>query len=80
MSNNVSIAAEGARAIINVRGLKQNAVAKKAGYSAKQFNNMLTGRKIITPEDILRIAAALEVTPNELFGITDRKEHDYDTE
>ena len=69
MSTNISIAAKGARTIISSKGLKQNAVARKAGYSVKQFNNMLTGRKLITPDDILRIATALDVTPNELFGI-----------
>ena len=71
--NAISIVAQGAREIIKSRGFKQNAIAEKAGYTAKQFNNMLTGRKIIIPDDILRIATALEVTPNELFGIT-RKE------
>lgn len=54
--------------IIKEKMLIQSAVAKKAGYSAKAFNNMLRGRKLILAEDVLRISNALEVTPNELFG------------
>lgn len=57
--------------IIQERGIKQKAVASKAGYTAQQFSNMLNERKIIECADVLRISAALDVTPNELFGITD---------
>ena len=53
--------------IINSRGLKQKAIAKKAGYSAQGFSNMLNGRKLIKPYDIINIANALEVEPNDLF-------------
>lgn len=55
--------------IINVRGLKKSAVAKRAGYSAHQFSDFLHGRRTIKASDIYSIAKALEVTPNELFGI-----------
>ncbi len=58
------------RRIINERGLKQCAVAEKAGYSKQQFNAMLTGRKIITDVDIYKITSALNVDANDLFGIT----------
>ena len=54
--------------IIKNKMLVQSAVAAKAGYDAKTFNNMLRGRKLILPEDVVRISKALEVTPNELFG------------
>ncbi len=54
--------------IIKNKMLVQSAVATRAGYDAKTFNNMLRGRKLILPEDIVRISKALEVTPNELFG------------
>lgn len=55
------------RKIINERGLKQCAIAEKAGYSKQQFNAMLTGRKLITDADILKIIIALEVDANTLF-------------
>lgn len=57
------------RAIIDAKGLKHKAVAEKAGYSIQQFSSMLNGRKTIECDDLWRIANALEVTPNELFGI-----------
>lgn len=53
--------------IINMRGLKQCAVAKKAGFSKQQFNSMLNGRKIIKPCDALAIADALNVEMNDLY-------------
>lgn len=65
----MNVIAENAIAIINEKGLKHNAVAKKAGYSRQQFSYMLHGRKNIAPSDILRISNALGVTPNDLFGI-----------
>lgn len=53
--------------IIEEKGLKQCAIASKAGFSEQEFSNMLNGRKIIKAEDVVAIAGALEVTPNELF-------------
>lgn len=55
------------RRIISERGLKQCAVAEKAGYTKQQFNAMLTGRKLITDVDIGRIIAVLDVDANTLF-------------
>lgn len=60
--------AENTRRIIKERGLKQNAVAVKAGYTPKAFNNLVNGRKTIREIDIFKIAKALEVTPNELLS------------
>lgn len=57
---------------IERQGLKNSAVAKKAGYSAQQFSCMLNGRKIIKPCDILAISEALGVSVSDLFG-TKRK-------
>lgn len=53
--------------LINARGLKQCAVAEKAGLSKQKFNSMLNGRRIIRPCDTIAIADALGVTPNDLF-------------
>lgn len=60
-------------AIIERKGLKKHIVASKAGYSKQQFSNLLNSRKTIKASDVLRIANALEVTPNDLFGITSSK-------
>lgn len=56
--------------IINSKGLKQKSVAIKAGYTEQQFSNLLNGRKVFKVDDVLRIANALEVTPNDLFGLS----------
>ncbi len=55
---------------INERGMKNIAVAEKAGYTAKQFSDMLNGRRIIKPCDILAIADALDMSVDELFTST----------
>lgn len=65
-----SATAENIKKIIRGKCLKQAAVAEKAGYNYKAFSNMLNGRKLITDVDVVKIATALEVSPNELFGIS----------
>lgn len=55
--------------IIESKGYKQKSIAQKAGYSQKQFSDMMCGRRVIGGYDVLRIANALEVTPNDLFGM-----------
>lgn len=64
-----SIVAENAKRIIEEKCLSKGAIGKKAGYDIKKFSNMLNGRKIITDVDAMNIANALEVEPNELYGI-----------
>jgi transcriptional regulator with XRE-family HTH domain len=61
--------AQNAKRLIRKKCFNQAAVAEKAGYNYKTFNNMLNGRKVITDSDVARIANALEVEPNELYGI-----------
>ena len=65
----MSIIAENTRNIIKEKGLKNKAVAECAGYTEQKFSRILNGQKIIESKDILRIANALDVTPNDLFGI-----------
>lgn len=65
-------AAENIVKIISSKGLKQSAVAKKAGYSKQQFSDMLNGRRIIRPLDTKAIAIALEVDANELFKVSEQ--------
>ena len=64
---------ENVQRILKERGLKKGAFAEKAGYTLQQFSRMMTGRAKIYWDDVLRLANALGVTPNELYGIT-RKE------
>ncbi len=53
--------------LIQSKGLKQKRVAEKAGYNPKKFSDMLNGRKLITADDVLPIAEALEVSANDLL-------------
>lgn len=64
-----SIIAENTRRIIQERGLKYKAVAQKVGMSEGQFSAILTGRKVVKDVDVISIANALGVTPNDLFGL-----------
>ncbi len=61
------------RQIINSKGLKHCVVAERAGYTNKSFSDMLCGRKTIKGDDIPRLAKALDITPNELFGFSDKE-------
>lgn len=65
---------ENTRMILESRGLKQKAFAEKAGYSEQQFSRKMAGHSPITWEDILKVSNALEITPNELFGITKKED------
>ncbi len=55
------------------KGLKQCAVAEKAGFSKQQFSDMLNGRRIMRAFDIMNIIIALNVDANDLFGITEKR-------
>ena len=55
--------------VIENKGLKQIYIAKKAGYSPQEFNDMLNGRRLIKVNDIARISSALDVDVNCLYGI-----------
>lgn len=53
--------------IINQRGIKKCVVAARANMTPQMFNDMLNGRRLIKASDIVMLAQALDVTPNELF-------------
>ena len=55
--------------IIARKGLKNLYVAENAGYTAQELSDMLTGRRLIKACDIPKIAKALGVEINYLFGI-----------
>lgn len=56
------------REIIDRQGVKQRAVAERAGIPAPLFYSMTSGRKKIPALAVSDIAKALGVTPNDLFG------------
>lgn len=53
--------------LLEEKGLKQNVIAKRSGFTPQNFNNMLKGRKLIRACDISTIANAIGVDVNELF-------------
>lgn len=55
------------RACINDRGIKQYVIAKKAGFSPKQFSAMMTGKRKIYAEDLGPICVALNVSVGEFI-------------
>lgn len=57
---------------IKDEGLKQKSVAKKAGYSEKQFSAMMRGARKINADDYEKICVALGKEPNDFMG-TDRQ-------
>lgn len=57
--------------IIEEKHFKQSAIAQSAGYTIRQFNDMLRGRKRITATDVIPICRVLAISPNELFGFED---------
>ena len=67
-----SIIAENIGRIIDERGLKKRAVAERAGFSQGQFSAMLNHRRVIRDSDVIAIANALNVSPNELFGYSSK--------
>ena len=63
-----SVVAGNVRRIIQERGMKNKAVAEKAGYSESQFSAILSNRRVIKAIDVAAISDALGVTPNDLFA------------
>ena len=66
VSNNQRIISN-IRRIIKEKGLKQCAVAEKAGFSPRLFSSMMNERKFILAEYMPNIALALGVEVNELY-------------
>lgn len=65
-----SLIAENVKRIIKEQGLKQQYVAKKGGYSERAFTDFMHSRRVITEHDILIFSYILNVTPNDLYGIS----------
>lgn len=67
-----SVVANRVREIIKEKGLKQAALAEKAGFSAQEFSDMLNGRRLMRAVDISSIINALRgvgVDANYLFMV-----------
>lgn len=59
--------AKNIKQIIKDNGFVQYVIGNKAGYSKRQFNDMLNGRKVIVADDIIPIAKALGCQPADLL-------------
>lgn len=55
--------------ILEEKGLYQNAAARRAGFTAQQFNDMVNGKRIIRAEYIQPIADALGVSVADLLEL-----------
>ena len=59
--------AVGIKNIIKNRAYMQSEIAKRAGFSSQQFNDMLHERKIIRADYMVPIANALGVSVQEIY-------------
>jgi transcriptional regulator with XRE-family HTH domain len=59
--------AEGIKKIIRERAYMQSEIARRAGFTAQQFNDMLNNRKIIRADYMAPIACALGVSVQEIY-------------
>ena len=64
MSGSVAV---GIKNIIQDRAYMQSEIAKRAGFSSQQFNDMLHERKIIRADYMVPIANALGVSVQEIY-------------
>lgn len=60
--------------VIENKGLKQIYIAKKAGYSPQEFNDMLNGRRLIKVNDIARISSVLSLQIQRIRSSKEQKE------
>lgn len=63
----MNIVAQNIERIIQEKGYKKYAVARRAGITDQKLSDMLGGRAIIRAEMIPNICHALEVEPNDLY-------------
>lgn len=63
---NGSVAA-GIRNIIQDKAYMQSEIARRAGFSTQQFNDMLHDRKIIRADYMIPIAKALSVSVQDIY-------------
>lgn len=63
----VGIVATNLSRIIEKKGYKKSAIARKANMKPQDISDILAGRKVIRADHIPLLAHALEVEPNDLF-------------
>lgn len=63
--------ADNAYKIMKDKKMSQSAVARAAGLTPQQFNDLLRHRKLLREDVILPICNALDCTPNDLFASND---------
>lgn len=61
------------RSIISNTGLKYKAVAEQSGINVGRFYRIIQGSTELTCDEIASLCRTLNITPNELYGITRRK-------
>lgn len=66
--------AQGVKELRKRKALSQDELAKNAGLSLRTVQRVENGETIPTGETLKRLAAVLEVTPNELLDFTSEKE------
>ena len=54
---------------IRLSGLKQKAIAERAGYSERQLSAMLNGKRKLWADDYERLCSALGKTPNDFMDV-----------
>lgn len=67
----MSVVAANMRRIINEKGYKHAAVARRAHMTPQSLSAMLNGRKVIRADHIPVLAHALDAEPNDLFRPVD---------
>lgn len=71
-----SLVADNVKRIIKDKNLKQSAIAKDAGYTTQELNDMLNGRRIMRAVDIASVLAVLKavgVDANALFAAAEQE-------
>lgn len=62
---------EKVRAYLELNGMKQISVAKKAGIPNVTFNAILNGKRTLYADDLRSICLALNVAPEIFIEVTD---------
>ena len=57
------------RHIIDEKGYKQKSVSVKAGIAPKTFSAILTGRRRLHHDELVRLCVVLDTDPNTIYGI-----------
>ena len=70
---------EKVRAYIDDKGLKQVAVAQKAGIPKTTFNAIMNGKRTLYADDFRAICLALNVSPELFINVKNRCLHDDST-